>query len=98
MIAAVSAADRFFGRGKIVEGDLIEAFHGRPETVEIFFLSTRSERRQRAPVKGALEGDDPIAFGLAAHRLIFPRRLDRALGCFGAGIAEEYDVGKARRA
>ena len=61
MMAAVSAADRAFDRVKIAERNLIEAVDDRPETVEIFLLTAGGERRQRAAVERALEGDDAIA-------------------------------------
>ena len=90
------AADRPLDRFKIAEWNLIEAFDHGAETVEVFFLTAGGERRQRAAVEGALEGNDAVSLRTAIHRVIFARRLDRGFGSFGAGIAEEDDVGEAR--
>src|SRR5215470_6311767 len=49
-------------------------------------------------MKGALERDDAIALGLTIRRVELARGLDRALHGLSAGIAEEYEVGEARRA
>ena len=86
------------GRFEVGERHLIEALDYGPKPVEIFLLPAGGERRQRAAMERALEGDDAVPLGMAGHRLVFTRRLDRAFHGFGAGIAEEGDVGKARGA
>ena len=90
--------DGALGRFEIAERHLVEAFDHRPEAFEIFLLAAGGERRQRAAVEGALEGDDAVALRLAAHRLVLARHLDRAFHRLGAGIGEEHHVGEARRA
>ena len=77
---------------------LVETVDRRPEAVEIFFVSGGGNRRQRAAVERAFEGDDAIALRLALAGLIMARHLDRALDRLGAGILEEHGVGKGRRA
>ena len=49
-------------------------------------------------MKGALEGDDAVALGVAAHILIAAGDLDGAFHRLGAGIAEEHEVGEGRGA
>ena len=49
-------------------------------------------------MESALERDDAVALGMAVHRLVFARGLDRALDRLGAGIAEEHDIREAFRA
>ena len=90
--------DRGLGRLEIGEGDLVEAARHRAEAFEIFLLAAGSERRQRAAVEGAFEGDDANPFRMTADGVILARHLDRAFHRLRAGIAEEDDVGKARRA
>ncbi len=43
-------------------------------------------------MEGALEGDEAVALGIAARRVIFPRHLDRAFQRFRTGIGEEHDI------
>ncbi len=70
-MAAVSSPMARFDGLEIAEWNLIEAFDRRAEAVEIFLLAAGGERRQRAAVEGAFEGDDAVAFRRAARRLIF---------------------------
>ena len=95
-IAAVSGGHRAFGRLEIAERDLVEAVDDGTETVEIFLLAAGGERRQRAAVESALEGDDAVAFRRPVRGLVFANHLDGAFHRLGAGIAEKNDVGKAR--
>jgi len=88
-------ADRFLGRFEIGEGHLVESRHRRAEAFEIFLVAGGGDRRQRAAVKGALEGDDAITLRLAGGILIFARHLDAALDRLGAGILEEHQIGEA---
>ena len=90
--------DGLLDRIEIGERHLVEARHRRAEAVEIFLVAGRGQRRQRAAVEGALEGDDAEPLGLAAGGLIFARHLDRALDRLGAGILKKHRVGKGRRA
>ena len=98
MIAAVSPPIGALGRSKVGEWHLVEALDDRAEAVEIFLLAAGGERRQRAAVERAFEGDDAVALGPAADRVVLTRRLDRAFHRLGAGIAEEHHVGEARLA
>ena len=97
-IAAVSRPDGLLHRFEIAERHLVEAFDHGAEAFEIFLLSAGRERRERAAVERAFEGDDAVALGLAVHGLEFARGLDRAFHRLGAGIAEEDVVGEAFRA
>ena len=49
-------------------------------------------------MKRALERDDPEPLGPALDGVMLARGLDGAFDRFGAGIAEEHQVGEARRA
>ena len=60
-IARGLRADRRLDRLEIAERHLVEAFERRPEAFEIFRIAAGRERRQRAAVEGALEGDDAVA-------------------------------------
>ena len=88
-------ADRLLDGLEIAERHLVEAIHRRPEAFEIFRRAGRGQRRQRAAVKRAFEGDDAVALGMALGGVIFARDLDRAFHRLGAGIGEEHEVGKA---
>jgi hypothetical protein len=90
--------DRALGRLKVGKRHLVEAVDHRTEAVEILFLTAGGQRRQRPAVESALESDDAIALGMAARGVVFARGLDGAFHGFGAGIAEEHHVGKARLA
>ena len=90
-------ADRRLERLEVAERHLVEAFDLRPKAFEVFRLAAGGERRQRAAVEGALEGDDAKALGPAVHIVIAARRLDGAFDRLGAGIAEEHAVGEGRR-
>ena len=50
--------DRALDRLEVAERHLVEAVDHRAEAFEIFLLPAGGERRQRAAVEGALEGDD----------------------------------------
>ncbi len=91
-------ADRALGGFEIAGRDLVEAFDDRAEAFEIFLLSAGRERRERAAMEGAFECHKADALGMAVHRMIFARHLDRAFHRLGAGIPEEHHVGEARRA
>jgi hypothetical protein len=81
---------------EIAERHLIEAIQRRPKTLEIFGGPGRGQRRQRAPVKRAVEGDDAIALRVAFGGVMSARDLDRAFHRLGAGVREKHQVGKAR--
>ncbi len=59
--------DRRLDRGQIGDRNLVEALHLRSEAFEIFRLPAGRERRQRAAVEGALEGQDVEALGMAGR-------------------------------
>ncbi len=50
-----------FERLNVAEGNLVEAFDLGAEAFEIFRLAAGGDGGERAAVKGALEGDEPIA-------------------------------------
>ena len=62
-------ADRRLDRLEVAERHLVEAVDRRAEAFEIFLLAAGRERRQRAAVERALEGDDAVALGLAVDRM-----------------------------
>jgi len=49
--------DEGLDRFEIAEGSLVEPLDLGAETVEIFDVAARGERRERASVKGAFESD-----------------------------------------
>ena len=85
-----------FDGGKIAERRGIEAFDLWTEALDIFWIAAGGERRERAPVKRALEGDEAVAMRLAFGRVKFARGLDRAFDRFRAGITEEDEIGESR--
>ncbi len=88
-------ADRLLHRFDVAMRHLVEAVHRRAEAFEIFGRAGGGERRQRAAMEGAFEGDDAVAFGMALGGVVLARDLDHAFHRLGAGIAEEDEVGKA---
>jgi hypothetical protein len=80
----------------VAERHLIEAGRGGAEAVEIFLLPAGGDGRQRAAVEGALEGDQPVALGVAIGRMILARGLDGAFQRFRTRIGEENVVGKGQ--
>jgi len=74
---------------------LVEAVERRPKAFKIFRRTGGGERPQRAAVKGAVEGDDAVALGMALAEVIAARDLDGAFHRLGAGIGEEHEIGKA---
>src|SRR6185437_15826228 len=91
-------SDGALDRLDIAERHLVEALDRGAETLEVFLVAGRRDRRQRAAVEGALERNDAIAFRLAVGRLVLTRDLDRAFNRLGAGILEEHGVSEGRRA
>ena len=77
---------------------LIETVDHRAEAVEMLLLAARGECRQGPAMECAIEGDDAIALGPAARRLVLARHLDGAFHRFGARIGEEDEMRKADRA
>ena len=61
-------ADRLLHGFEIAMRHLVKTVHRRAETFEIFCGAGGGERRQRAAVEGAFEGDDAIALGMALGR------------------------------
>ena len=86
--------DRLGGGVDVVERHLVEAVDLGAETFEIFLLAAGGDRRQRAAVEGAFEGDGAVALGMAVDVVIAARGLDRAFQRLGAGIGEEDLVGE----
>jgi hypothetical protein len=89
--------DGAFGCFEIAERHLVEAVDHRAEAVEIFLLPAGRERRQRPAVECALIRNNTEPLRVPVRGVELARGLDRALHCLGAGVAEERQVGKARR-
>ena len=87
--------DRLFHRFEIAVRHLVKTVQRRAKALEIFGGAGRGERAQGTAVERALEGDEPIALGMALGELIAAHDLDHAFHRFRAGIAEEHEVGKA---
>ncbi len=79
-----------------VSGILVEAVDLGAEAVEIFGLPAGGDHRQRPTVERALEGQHPIALGMAVDRMPPTRHLHRRLVGLGARIGEEDKVGEGR--
>ena len=88
-------SDRALHRLDVAERHLIEAVHHRPEAVDVLRVLGRGERRQRAAVERAFEGDDAVALRTAIRRLVLAHHLDDAFHRLGAGVGEEHRVGEA---
>ena len=86
--------DRLLHRLQIAGGKLVEARHARAEAFQIFLIAAGIDGGIGAAVKGALEGDDVEAFGMAADEVVAPRHLDGELDRLGARIGEEAGVGE----
>ena len=97
MKAALSRADPVLDRGHVIDAHLVETVDLGPEAIDIFLLSAGRDGGERAPMEGALEGEDAVAFLVAAMGVEFARHLDGAFIGFRARIHEEYLVGEARR-
>ncbi len=87
--------DHLLHRFEIAMRHLVKAVHRRAKAFEILCGAGRSQRRQRAAMERAFEGDDAIALGMTLGGVILARDLDHALHRLGAGIAEEHEVGEA---
>ena len=85
-------ADHVLHGFQIAERHLVEAADRFTEAFQILRISARRDRRQRAPVERAFEGDDAPAFRRAVDVMIAPRRLDRPFAGFRARVAEEHLV------
>ena len=87
-------ADRGAHLVQIAEGDVVEAFHRRTETLEVGLIARGGQGRKGSPMERAMTTDHAIALGMAGLGLVLPGDLDRQLARFGAGIAEEHCIGK----
>ncbi len=90
--------DRGLERRMVAERDLVEAVDLGPEAFDVFLLAAGRDRRQRAAVEGALEGDDAVALGMALRGMVFPRHLDGGLVGLGPRIGEEDALREGRLA
>ena len=90
--------DRALDDLDVAKRNVIKTFGHRTEAIEIFLVASGSERGQRAAMECALEGDDPVAFGVARRGMVLAGDLDAAFHRLGAGIAEEHQIGKRDRA
>jgi hypothetical protein len=68
--------------------------HSWAETVEVFGIAGRGDRRERAAVKSSGKSDDAELFRVSARSVVFARRLNRAFDGFRSGIGEKYVVGE----
>jgi len=64
----------------------------------VLLLAAGGQGCQRAAMEGPLEGNDPVALGMATRGLVFTRHFDGAFHRLSAGIGEEDGVGEACRA
>ena len=87
---------RRLDRVEIGDRNLVKADDLRAEALQIFRLPARGERRERAPVEGAFEGEDVEALGMAGDGVALARHLDRRLVGLRAGICEKYEIGEGR--
>ena len=60
--------DRGLERLEIAGRHLVEAVDLGAEALDVFLLAAGRDGRERPPVEGALEGDDPVALRLAVGR------------------------------
>src|SRR6185312_5501383 len=58
-------ADRLLDGFEVAMRHLVEAVHRRAKTLEIFRRPGGGQRRQRAAVEGAFEGDDAVALAMS---------------------------------
>ncbi|MCY1486270.1 hypothetical protein D9M68_199090 [compost metagenome] len=86
--------DRILDGRDVAERNLVEPWGLWPETFNVLLLTTGGDRRDRAAVEGALEGDDVKLLRLPLGEVVPPRRLDRAFQRFRTGIGEEDPIGK----
>ena len=64
--------------------NLVEAIDGRAKALKMLSLAASCNGGQRAPMKGACEGDEPIAFRRAVRKMIAACRLDGAFESLSA--------------
>ena len=83
-------------RFMIAELDLVEPFHRRAETLEVFRIAAGIDGAVGAAMEGTGEGDDAVALRVAIHEVIAARGLQRTFHRLGTGIGEEDPVGKGR--
>ena len=88
--------DRRLDRGEVGHRNLVEAVDLGAETFEIFLLAAGRDGGERAAVERALEGQHPIALGMAVDPLAPARHLDRRLVRLRARIGEEDEIGEGR--
>ncbi len=60
---------------EIVESDVVEPVHRRPEALQVGLGPGRGERRKAAPVERPVAADHPVALGMAGLALVFARDL-----------------------
>ena len=79
-----------------VDRDLVEAVDLGAEAFDVLRLAAGGDRRQRAAVEGALEGEDAVFLRMAVDRVAPARHLDRRLVGLGPRIGEEDEIGEGR--
>src|SRR3989344_1055087 len=82
--------DSLFKGREVVERHVHESCGERIKTLLVFLLTGRRHGRERAPVEGALEGDDLVALRVPE----FSRQLDGRFVGFRARVAEKDFSGK----
>ena len=80
----------------IAERHLVEAGGFRTEALDIFVVAAGGDGGQRPAVEGAVESDEMESLGMAVHRMVLARGLDRPLERLGPRVGEEHVVGEAR--
>ena len=95
---AGAGADRRRERGEVVARDVLEARGHGLERLALGCRPAGGERRQRAPVEGALDAHDLVLGRAAARPPGAARELDGGLDRLGARVAEERAVVAGQRA
>ena len=74
--------------------DMVEAFDGRAEALEMLGLAAGRDCGKRPAVKGALEGNEAVALRCSLTEMIAARDLHRALNRLCARVGEEHIFGE----
>ncbi len=86
--------DGALDRVEVAVGHLVEAIDRGTETVEIFLVAGRGQRREGAAVESAFKRNNPVFLRVSADRVVLAHDLEGGLDRFGAGVAEEHKVGE----
>ena len=79
---------------EIAERHVVEARHGRVETLQVLLVAGGGQRGQRAAVESLGAADDAEAMRIAGHVMVLAYQLDAAFHGFRTGIAEKHGIGE----